>query len=58
MTLDLEDYNEGGNNGTVLKFPKRAKYGEITLKKGITRDTELFDWFSASRKASASARTA
>ena len=45
MTLDLEDYNEGGNNGTVLKFPKRVKYGEITLKKGITKNTELFDWF-------------
>ena len=45
MTLDLEDYNEGGNNGTVLKFPKRAKYSEITLKKGITKNTELFDWF-------------
>jgi len=47
MTLDLEDYNEGGNNGTVLKFPKRAKYSEITLKKGITKDTQLFDWFYA-----------
>jgi phage tail-like protein len=45
MTLDLEDYSEGGNNGTVLKFPKRAKYGEITLKKGITKDSQLFDWF-------------
>ena len=45
MTLDIEDYNEGGNNGTVLKFPKRAKYSEITLKKGITKDTQLFDWF-------------
>lgn len=45
MTLDLEDYNEGGNNGTVLKFPKRAKYTEITLKKGVTKDSQLFDWF-------------
>jgi phage tail-like protein len=44
MTLETEDYNEGGNNGTVLKFPKRMKYGEITLKKGQTRRTELFDW--------------
>jgi len=45
MTLDLEDYPEGGNNGTVLKFPKRAKYGELTLKKGVTKDSQLFDWF-------------
>ena len=45
MTLDTDEFNEGGNNGTVLKFPKRMKYGEITLKKGVTRNTELFDWF-------------
>ncbi|MFO1322799.1 MAG: phage tail protein [Burkholderiales bacterium] len=45
MTLETDDCNEGGNNGTVLKFPKRMKYGEITLKKGVTRSTELFDWF-------------
>jgi phage tail-like protein len=45
MTLETEDYPEGGNNGTVLKFPKRSKWGEITLRKGITRRTELFDWY-------------
>lgn len=47
MTLETEDYEEGGNNGTVLKFPKRAKWGEITLKKGLTRKTDLFDWYYA-----------
>jgi len=45
MTLETEDFEEGGNNGTVLKFPKRAKWGDITLRRGITRNTELFDWF-------------
>lgn len=44
MTLDTDEYPEGGNNGTVLKFPKRMKYGEITLKKGQTRRTDLMDW--------------
>lgn len=47
MTLETEDYEEGGNNGTVLKFPKRNKWGDITLKKGLTHNTELFDWFYA-----------
>jgi phage tail-like protein len=47
MTLETEDYPEGGNNGTLLRFPKRAKWGDITLKKGITRRTELFDWYYA-----------
>lgn len=44
MSMEVEDVNEGGNNGLVLKFPKRVKYGEITLKKGITRRTDLHDW--------------
>lgn len=47
MTLETEDYEEGGNNGTVLKFPKRSKWGDITLKKGITHSSLLFDWFYA-----------
>ncbi len=44
MSLEIEEYREGGGNGTVLKFPKRVKYGEITLKKGLTKRTDLFDW--------------
>ena len=47
MTLETEDYEEGGNNGTVLKFPKRHKWGEITLRKGIGRNQDLFDWYYA-----------
>lgn len=45
MSLETEDYEEGGNNGTVLRFPTRAKWGEITLKKGMSWRTELFDWY-------------
>jgi phage tail-like protein len=47
MTLETEDYPEGGNNGTLLRFPKRSRWGDITLKKGLTRRTELFDWYYA-----------
>lgn len=46
MSMEVEDVNEGGNNGQVLKFPKRVKYGEITLKRGVTRNPALFDWLS------------
>jgi phage tail-like protein len=45
MTLDVHDVPEGGNNGTVLKFPTRVKHGTITLKRGVTSNTELWDWF-------------
>jgi phage tail-like protein len=47
MTLETEDHAEGGNNGTLLRFPKRAKWSDITLRKGMTRRTELFDWYYA-----------
>ena len=45
MSMDIEEYEEGGNNGTVLKFPTRIKWNNITLKKGLTTSTELWDWF-------------
>jgi phage tail-like protein len=46
MTLETDDCIEGGRNGAVLKFPKRVRHGEITLRKGVTKNTELFDWFA------------
>jgi phage tail-like protein len=45
MTLDVEDYEEGGSNGTILKLPKRVKWNPITLKRGVGTGTELWDWF-------------
>ncbi len=44
-SLEIEDYMEGGNNGAVLKFPTRVKWENISLKKGLTSNTELWDWF-------------
>jgi len=44
LTLQPEEYKEGGNNGAVLKFASRAGWTNITLKRGITAGTELWDW--------------
>jgi phage tail-like protein len=44
MSLDVQDYSEGGNNGTILKFPTRVKWSNLTLKKGIGLSTDLWDW--------------
>ena len=44
MSLKTEDYNEGGNNGQVLKFPTRVQWTNIVLKKGIGAGTALWDW--------------
>jgi phage tail-like protein len=44
MSLEIKDYEEGGNNGAVLKFPTRVKWSNITLKKGIGVGSALWDW--------------
>jgi phage tail-like protein len=44
MSLDVEEYKEGGRNGEILKFPTRVKWSNITLKKGVGASTALWDW--------------
>jgi len=44
MSLKIEEYREGGHNGTVLKFPTRVEWANITLKKGMGAGTALWDW--------------
>ena len=44
LTLQPEDYKEGGNNGGVLKFAGLATWTNLILKRGVTAGTELWDW--------------
>jgi phage tail-like protein len=48
LQLDTEiyDYNEGGLNSYVLKFPVRTKQTNIVLKRGIV-DRTMWDWYYA-----------
>ena len=43
-TIDAVDYREGTDPPHVRKLSGLTKYGNITLKWGITDDTELWDW--------------
>ncbi len=45
-SIQTEDYQEGGNNRTTLKFPKHITYTNIRLKRGITQSDELWKWFN------------
>jgi phage tail-like protein len=38
-------YREAGNNQVVHYVPGRVEYSEITLRYGLTRSRELFEWF-------------
>jgi phage tail-like protein len=38
-------YREAGNSQVVHYLPGRVEYSEITLRYGLTKSRELFDWF-------------
>jgi phage tail-like protein len=44
LTMQPEEYKEGGNNGAVLKFATRVTWANVVLKRGATSSTDLWDW--------------
>jgi phage tail-like protein len=47
MEIETEEVREGGENRFVYKFPKRAKYPNLVLKRGLLKGTALLNWFSS-----------
>lgn len=45
METELFEYAEGGNNEFIHRLPGLTKVGNITLKRGVTTDNELFRWY-------------
>lgn len=44
--IEVFEYQEGGENSYTHKLPVRAKFSNITLKRGIILDdNRLWDWF-------------
>lgn len=41
---DVIEYREGADEATVRKLPGLRKYGNVTLKRGYTQSTALWDW--------------
>ncbi|MGB5733212.1 MAG: phage tail protein [Thiohalocapsa sp.] len=45
ITIEPIAFREGGANWSgIRKLPGRVDIGEVTLKYGLTRNTELWDW--------------
>src|ERR1044071_7797607 len=44
MEAAAEEVPEGGENRFVQKYPVRAKYPELTLKRGLLVGSEVHDW--------------
>ncbi len=45
--IEYETVNEGGENRFSHKFPKRNKYPNLVLKRGLLTNTALLDWMNA-----------
>jgi phage tail-like protein len=44
MSMDIEEYKEGGNNATILRFPTRVKWANLRLKRGVAIADDLWLW--------------
>lgn len=44
ISTDAIDYREGDDPTHVRKLPGLNKYGNVTLKRGITDSMNLYDW--------------
>jgi phage tail-like protein len=44
LSIQPEEWKEGGKNDAVLKFPGRVTWGNITLRRGVGAGTALWDW--------------
>ena len=50
VEVETMDYAEGGNNEFVHRLPVRLKYQNIVLKRGVTHQRVLLDWFNQTRQ--------
>lgn len=56
IQIEKEVYQEGGVNHQQRIFLKHAKFGDLTLKRGITNDPVFWNWIHESLTAGVSRR--
>jgi phage tail-like protein len=47
VTIDTVEYREAGQSQVVHHIPTLTNYETLYLRQGLTRQTELWDWFAA-----------
>jgi phage tail-like protein len=45
MTMEIKTIREGGNNGEQIRLTGPAAFGQLTLRRGMTANLDLWDWF-------------
>lgn len=48
MTHEVKTIREGGSNDRQIRLNGAVSYGNLTLKRGVTGDFALWDWFRKS----------
>ena len=46
-TTEVVEYREGTEQNIVRLFPGLTRYGPITLKRGLSDNSELWDWYES-----------
>lgn len=44
IEVTTEELPEGGENRFVQRYPGRAKYGDLVLKRGLLRGSAVWEW--------------
>src|SRR5574341_6832 len=50
MNMEPKTIREGGNNGKQIHLTGPVRYGQLTLRRGMTEAFDLWDWFSAMQR--------
>lgn len=45
VTHDVETIREGGNNARPIHLVGRVSYGQLSLKRGMTANADIWRWF-------------
>jgi phage tail-like protein len=45
LTMDVKTIREGGNNTQQIRLTGAVNYGTLTLKRGMTANLDLWNWF-------------
>lgn len=48
VSQEVKTLREGGNPGRVYRLPGPIAFGQLTLKRGVTKGIDLWQWFSDS----------
>lgn len=46
VTMEPHSYSQGGDNGRQLHRPGPVSYGRLTLRRGMTANLQLWQWFA------------